>query len=63
MKQAITLVLEDAQIIELMQILIDDDAEGALAFLKTHFKGKVMIDVPGAGVRQVSGNLLKAGRE
>ncbi len=40
MKQAITLVLEDAQIIELMQILIDDDAEGALAFLKTHFKGK-----------------------
>lgn len=24
----------------LMRILMDDDADGALAFLKTHFKGK-----------------------
>ena len=40
MKKAVTLTLEDADIIELIRILMDDDAEGALAFLKTHFKGK-----------------------
>jgi hypothetical protein len=34
------LVLEEAEVIELMRILLDDDAEGALAFLKMHFKGK-----------------------
>jgi hypothetical protein len=31
---------DDESIIELMRILIDEDAEGALAFLKQHFKGK-----------------------
>lgn len=40
MKKAINLVLEDEDIIELMRILIDEDTDGALAFLKTHFKGK-----------------------
>lgn len=40
MKKAVTLTLEDADIIELLRILMDDDAEGALAFLKTHFKGR-----------------------
>jgi hypothetical protein len=40
MKKGINLVLEDAQIVELMRILIDDDAEEALRFLKVHFKGK-----------------------
>jgi hypothetical protein len=40
MKRAITVVLEDKEIIELMRILLDEDAEGALAFLKNHFKGK-----------------------
>jgi hypothetical protein len=40
MKKAINLGLEDEDIIELMRILMDDDAEGALVFLKTHFKGK-----------------------
>jgi hypothetical protein len=40
MKKALNLVLEDQDLIELMRILMDDDAEGALAFLKTHFKGK-----------------------
>lgn len=40
MKRAINLTLEDEAIIELMRILIDEDAEGALAFLKNHFKGK-----------------------
>ena len=40
MKKAINLVLEDEDIIELMRILIDEDTDGALVFLKTHFKGK-----------------------
>ena len=40
MKKAISVVVEDNDLIELMRILTDGDAEGALAFLKTHFKGK-----------------------
>ena len=40
MKKAISLVVEDDDLIELIRILMDDDADGALAFLKTHFKGK-----------------------
>ena len=40
MKKDISLVVEDDELIELMRILLDDDAEGALVFLKTHFKGK-----------------------
>lgn len=40
MKKATGLVLEDEEIIELIRILMDDDADGALAWLKTHFKGK-----------------------
>ncbi len=40
MKKAFTFTLEDEDIIELMRVLMDDDAEGALAFLKKHFKGK-----------------------
>ncbi len=40
MKKGINLVLEEADVIELMAILIDDDAQGALEFLKKHFKGK-----------------------
>ena len=40
MKKALSLILEDQELIELMRILMDDDAEGALLFVKTHFKGK-----------------------
>ena len=40
MKKSITLVLADEEIIELLRVLIDEDAEGALAFLKLHFKGR-----------------------
>lgn len=40
MKKGTQLYLEDEDLIELMRILIDEDAEAALAFLKTHFKGK-----------------------
>jgi len=40
MKKALTIALEDQDLIELMRILMDDDSEGGLVFLKTHFKGK-----------------------
>ena len=40
MKKALQIIIEDKDIIELMCILIDDDVEGALVFLKQHFKGK-----------------------
>ena len=39
-RKALYLILEDADLIELARILMDDDAEGALAFLKRHLKGK-----------------------
>lgn len=39
MKKTVNLVVEDDEIIELIRILMDDDADGALAWLKTHFKG------------------------
>jgi len=41
MKKTITLVLEEEDLIELLRILMDDDAEGALAFVRQHLKGKV----------------------
>jgi hypothetical protein len=40
MKKAIQICLEDEDLIELLRIFIDDDADGALVFLKEHFKGK-----------------------
>jgi hypothetical protein len=40
MKKGINIVLEDEQIVELIRILIDNDADDALKFLKVHFKGK-----------------------
>ncbi len=40
MKKALIVVLEDKDIIELMRVLMDGDAEGALEFLREHFKGK-----------------------
>ncbi len=40
MKKTISLVVEDDDLIELMRILMDDNADSALVFLKTHFKGK-----------------------
>jgi hypothetical protein len=38
MKKSLNLVLEEKDIIELMRILLDEDAVGALAFLKEHSK-------------------------
>ncbi len=40
MKKSLTLILEESEIIELRRILIDEDPEGALAFLNQHVKGK-----------------------
>lgn len=40
MKKGVTIVLEEVEIIELMRVLLDEDAEAALEFLKKHFKGK-----------------------
>jgi hypothetical protein len=40
MKKVLSIVLEDQDLLELMRILMDDDVDSALAFLKQHFKGK-----------------------
>ncbi len=40
MKKGINLILEDAELVELCRILMDGDADAALAFLRQHFKGK-----------------------
>ena len=40
MKKSLHILLDDEDIIELMRILLDEDAESALAFLKTHAKAK-----------------------
>ncbi len=40
MKKSITLILDESELVDLLRILIDNDAEGALNFLKTHCKGK-----------------------
>lgn len=37
--KAINLILEDEEILELLRIQLDDDAEAALAWLKKHFRG------------------------
>jgi hypothetical protein len=39
-KKSINLILEDHDTLELMRILMDSDADGALGFLRKHFKGK-----------------------
>ena len=40
MKKAVNLALDDQELIALIRILMDDDADEALAFLKRHFRGK-----------------------
>jgi len=39
-KKALQMIIDEAELIELARILMDDDAEGALAFLKRHLKSK-----------------------
>ncbi|HEY53295.1 MAG TPA: hypothetical protein G4N94_07550 [Caldilineae bacterium] len=40
MKKTLIIALNDREVLELCQILIDQDAEGALAFLQKHVKHK-----------------------
>ena len=40
MKKGFNLVFDEPDLIELIRIMLDDDGEGALAFLKKHLKGK-----------------------
>jgi hypothetical protein len=40
MKTGLNLILEDTDLIELCRILMDRDADAALAFLQQHLKGK-----------------------
>jgi hypothetical protein len=40
MKKALSLVLEDDELIDLIRILMDDDVAGALVWLKVRFKGQ-----------------------
>lgn len=39
-RKTLQVVVEDQDLIELMRVLMDGDAEDALVFLKAHFKGK-----------------------
>ncbi len=39
MSKAVTLILDDEEILELLRIQLDDDAEAALAWLKAQFRG------------------------
>ncbi|MFN2118917.1 MAG: hypothetical protein ACK2T0_00810 [Anaerolineales bacterium] len=41
MKKALSIVLEDGEIVDLLRILIDKDPVAALEFLQRHVKGKV----------------------
>lgn len=41
MKKALTLILSDAELLELQRILLDRDEGGALAFLDEHLKKQV----------------------
>jgi hypothetical protein len=40
MKKGLNLILEDTDLIELCRILLDRDADAALAFLQQHLKGR-----------------------
>ncbi len=40
MKKVIQIPLEDQDLVEIIRTLIDEDAPGALDFLKIHFKSR-----------------------
>lgn len=40
-KKVLSIPLADEELVELYQLLVDRDAEGALAFLQTHARHKV----------------------
>jgi hypothetical protein len=41
MKKALTIILSDAELLDLQRILLDRDEAGALAFLDDHLKNQV----------------------
>jgi hypothetical protein len=41
MKKTLSIILEEDDLLELMRVLLDDDAESALAFLKQHTRRQV----------------------
>jgi hypothetical protein len=40
MKKILQVTIDEPDVLELMRILLDEDTEGALIFLQTHFKSK-----------------------
>ena len=49
MKKSIVLTLTDEELIELVRIIMDDDREGALKFLKKHVGDKARGALEGKG--------------
>lgn len=49
MKKSITLTLSDEELMELERILLDEDREAALRFLKKHLDKKVREIISGEG--------------
>jgi hypothetical protein len=49
MKRSITLTLSDEEMIELQRILLDEDREAAIRFLKTHLDKQVKAVISGEG--------------
>lgn len=49
MKKSITLVINDEELTELQRILLDEDKEAALRFLKTYLDKQVKAIVTGEG--------------
>jgi hypothetical protein len=49
MKRSITLTLSDEELMELQRILLDEDKEEALRFLKKHLNKKVREVISGKG--------------
>ncbi len=47
MKKSITLVLNDEELMELQRILLDEDSEAALQFLKTYLDKQVKATISG----------------
>ena len=49
MMKSITLTLSDEELMELERILLDEDKEGALRFLKAHLEKQVKAAISGEG--------------
>ena len=49
MKKSITLIFNDEELMELQRILLDEDAEAALRFLKIHLDKQVKTVISGEG--------------